>query len=32
LLIDLSPVEAAALLRERIEASADNAELLGSLG
>src|SRR3954447_19751763 len=32
LLIDLSPVEAAALLRERIEGSADNAELLGSLG
>jgi transcription termination factor Rho len=32
LLADLAPVEAAALLRERIEASADNAELLGALG
>jgi transcription termination factor Rho len=31
LLADLDPPEAAALLRERIEASASNAELLGSL-
>ena len=32
LLADLAPVEAAALLRERIEGSAGNAELLGGLG
>ncbi len=32
LLADLEPREAASLLRERIEGSADNAELLASLG
>ena len=32
LLADLDPTEAAALLRERIEGSANNAELLASLG
>jgi transcription termination factor Rho len=32
LLADLDPPEAAALLRERIEGSADNAELLAGLG
>jgi transcription termination factor Rho len=32
LLADLDPAEAAALLRERIEGSADNAELLASMG
>ena len=31
LLAELDPVEAANLLRERIEGSASNAELLGSL-
>ncbi len=32
LLADLEPIDAATLLRERIEASASNAELLASLG
>ena len=32
LLADLEPREAASLLRERIEGSADNAELLAGLG